>query len=301
MANYNGLLSTYVGHEMNRRAEGIEWGPKGQCVELILNGLHLGVYDLRENIRIGKDRINITPMTSFDISEDAITGGYLFTYDNTWDEINKFRSKYYNYPVMFKDPDEDILTTEQFNYLQDYINDFEYSLKNNELFAQRKYLDYIDINSFVDCWFVEEMARDSDYPIPRSVWFHKDRDGKIKQGPAWDFDGMTFSSKSLLCKTALYNNRLFQDSYFVMKVQERWPYFKSALITHEKYDTTIAEYVNLIYSQVKRSVGRDKVIWPGSNCNLDGQYNAMINGIESKLNWLEDIINSLQVSTIMPD
>ena len=64
----------------------LAWSPSCVPVELVLNGKHVGSYLLIEQVRVDKNRVDITEMTPQDNAGDAVTGGYLleldFHYDN---------------------------------------------------------------------------------------------------------------------------------------------------------------------------------------------------------------------------
>ena len=51
------LLRNDVAFEMARRV--MDWAPRGQFVELYLNGVHQGNYYLCEQIKVDKNRVNI--------------------------------------------------------------------------------------------------------------------------------------------------------------------------------------------------------------------------------------------------
>jgi hypothetical protein len=52
----------------------------------------------------------------------------------------------------------------------------------------REYADYIDIDTYIDWWLVHELAFNGEPNHPKSTYMHKDRNGKLKAGPVWDFD-----------------------------------------------------------------------------------------------------------------
>ena len=101
--------------------------PRGEYVELVLNGKHLGNYFLCEQIKVDENRVNIAEI---DAESEDVTGGYLLELDMYFDEAFKFKSSVKNLPYMFKDPDEDI-SDAMFNYLQRYINTMEDLLYND--------------------------------------------------------------------------------------------------------------------------------------------------------------------------
>ncbi len=285
---------------MGRRTESIDWCSHGKYVELILNGDFKGCYMVVEQIKIDKNRLNITEISSSDTSGDALTGGYLLTYDNTWDELYKFKSQYYDMPVMFKIPDEDIPDA-QFNYIQDYITNLEASLQDKDRLAAREYQDYIDVDSFIDQYFVWEMAGNiegasfTDFTGPRSVFYHKDRLGKLKAGPLWDFDSYYFKSKKLWCNNCQYYGTLFTEPSFVARVKEKWPRYRERL---DERGGMIA-YLDSLYSVVRPSALRDRGMWPWSPKwvgNVDAQYSLIHDNFTSKLDWLGEQIAAMKVN-----
>ena len=69
-----------------------------------------------------------------------------------------------------------------------YINEFEAALYGPD-FADpdRGYAKYIDVDSWATTWLLVEMTKNID-GFRLSTYYYKDRDGKIKQGPAWDYN-----------------------------------------------------------------------------------------------------------------
>lgn len=297
------FFGNLMGYELGRRTESIPWSPSGQYVELILNGEYKGCYLLTEQIKIDPNRLNITEIGSKDIAGDALTGGYVLTYDTTWDELFKFRSVSYNMPVMFKIPDEDI-PDEQINYVQNYINTFEALLHDPDSRSTREYMDYIDIDSFIDQWFVWEIAGKSesnlsyytDFAAPRSVYYYKDRLDKLKAGPVWDFDSYLFYEKNLRCTKCQYYGDLFKDPAFVARVKEKWPIYRANLDASGGMVT----YLDNLYNTVKLAARRDRQLWPWASYvgtrPVDDQYAIIQSGIMPKINWLESQINAMVVT-----
>lgn len=83
---------------------------------------------------------------------DGITGGFIMELDTYYDEVNKFRSARSDLPLMFKDPDE--VNSVQFTYMQNYVNAMEDALYDDSKFAAREFVNYMDLESFVDWWIV---------------------------------------------------------------------------------------------------------------------------------------------------
>lgn len=239
------------------RQTGLAWTPRGQFVEVVLNGKHIGNYYLCEQIKVDENRVNIKEMKAKDTKGDALTGGYLMELDIYFDEVNKFRSSIRNLPYMFKEPDEDVLQPQQQQYMENYVNELEKKLYADDWLARREYADYMDLESFVDWWFVQELTFNWEPNHPKSSYMHKDRLGKLTAGPVWDFDYMTFSphTNNFLIKDAIYYNRLFQDPAFVALVKARWSMLKPRF-------ERIYDYIYATAATLKDSEPINTKMWP---------------------------------------
>jgi len=286
LANYmdKTLMRNSVSYEIGRNCDGLSWTPGGDFVEVILNEKHIGNYYLCEQIKIDENRINI--------SKD---NGFIITADNTWDEQYKFKSKVRELPYMFKDPD--VVTDEQFNKIESYVNEMEESLYNDEKFAERDYLNYLDVNSLIDFWFVYELAMNHEPLGPRSVFMYKDGDGVFYSGPVWDFDMLTYIPSrvnSWQIKTvAMYYPRLFQDANFKNEVYLRWIKQKDKFLA-------IQSFIDLKTYQIKASESRDRTIWSFSD-NSNGEqgltYDQAVERMRKayldKLDWMDKQIKNM--------
>lgn len=129
---------------LSERMEGIGYTPRGRYVELVLNGRHMGNYYLCEQIKIGKNRVNITEMAAGESADSVIwKGGFLMEVDpydmsdeakwtnewgtyGGWNEVTpKFITDRYHMPVNFKQPDEKDISDAQYNYMRWYYNHVE--------------------------------------------------------------------------------------------------------------------------------------------------------------------------------
>ena len=247
LANYmdRTLMRNHVAFEISKSTD-LEWTPRGQFVEVMLNDTHLGNYYLCEHIKVDKNRVNITEMKSSDISETSITGGYLLEVDSYYDEVNKFKSAICDLPVMFKEPEEDVLQPKQFEYLQNYINSIEQLLYSDDFTKSDSYKSLIDEDSFIDWWFVHELTFNYEPTAPRSCYFYKNRSDVLKAGPVWDFDSWgTFTRQTTFAaKDALWFGELFKNPSFVQKVKERWSLLNPSL---RKVVSSIDDAGNNIY------------------------------------------------------
>lgn len=264
------LLANYADKTLMRndiafmfsRSIGMEYTTRDRYVELHLNGVYRGVYQLVEHIRVDNDRVNIPELSIDDTAADKISGGYLMEIDfrmhlnfcqSAFNQsiypycaggVNALRnedycmdSSYGMNPFCLKNP-EDLLLPEwsaQRNYITQYFNDTEAALFGND-FADPVvgYAAYIDVDSAVNYYIINELFKNVDGAVA-SAFLHKKRDGKLFFGPIWDFDlGLGNAGYDDVDKTygwhirkAPWFDRLFQDPAFDAKVKARWQELKA--------------------------------------------------------------------------
>ena len=266
----------------------LAWTPGCVPVELVLNGKHVGSYLLIEQVRVDKNRVNITEMTAEDKEGDAVTGGYLleldFHYDNEVQWIDPHGRGYGiggGVPFGVKYPDPEDLTQPQLDYIKQYVFDAAEALYGDDFQDPEKgWRAYIDEDSFIDYWIVFEVMGNHELGNPGSVYMHKDRGGKLVAGPCWDFDwGVLSYNTSPQAKTGLVNReaiwyaRLFEDPDFKAKVEAR---FQQLLPELEKIPAYMDECEKLLTESAKLNFA----MWsPAEDASQNG--GRIINGDEN--------------------
>ncbi len=296
------LLRNAVAFEIARNTESLEWTPRGEFVEVILNGKFLGNYYLCEQIKIDENRVNVAELESTNMEGEAITGGYLLELDTYFDEVNKFRSLYgkdsdgnIGMPVNIKEPDEDVLVPAQLEYIKNYFCTAESLLYADDFPNNTPYKDYIDLESFIDWWFVYELTINGEPNHPKSSYMNKDRNGKLKAGPVWDFDWGTFKpgAASFRAKDAIWYKRLFLDPEFVSLVKKKWAASK------DKF-TAVGNFIDSTTALIKPSAEANSLQWPiSSDVNGDEKMDfdeavALMKSVYlQRIEWLDKAINGL--------
>ena len=256
----------------------LAWTPGCVPVELILNGVHMGSYLLIEQVRVDNHRVAITEMTPQDNTGDAVTGGYLLELDFHYD--NEFQWKEQNIPFAVKYPDPEDLSSQQKTYIKNYIKEVSNAIYGaNFKDPEKGYAKYLDVDSFIDYWIVYEVMCNHELGNPGSVYFHKDRNGKLTAGPCWDFDWGVLSFKTSAGETRLVNGkaiwyaRLFQDPAFKSRVLAR---FLELLPQLE----TIPDYMDECESWLAKSAELNFAMWdPSEDRSQNG--GQIINGDEN--------------------
>lgn len=145
-------------------------------------GLHLGM----EKIKRGAHRVDIQKLEPPNPS-----GGYIWVYDN--DNIEPKDVTFgpaddWDLPFQIKYPSSSKATPEDLSWLLDYINDMQAALNAPDwLTATPSYTSLIDGPNWVDYFLLVELTKNPD-GYRGSTYMHKDRDGPMRMGPAWDYN-----------------------------------------------------------------------------------------------------------------
>ena len=262
------LMRNLVSMKVSSMMTNLAWTPHCVPVEVVLNGKHKGSYLLIEQVRVDKNRVNISE-----------TGGYLFELDFHYD--NPVQWKDHNIPFSVQYPDDDDITAEQKTYAKNYIAEVSNTIYGADFKdPQNGYAKYLDVDSYIDYWIVYEVMTNHELGNPGSVYFHKDVNGKLTAGPCWDFDwGVLSFNTSPQAQTGLVNghaiwyDRLFQDPDFKAKVKARFLELKPQL-------QTIPDYMEECRALLSESAKLNFAMWnPADDKSQNG--GNIINGDEN--------------------
>ena len=281
------LLRNHIAFHIAMRTD-LDWTPHGEFVEVILNGNHIGNYYLCEHIKVDENRVNIA-----ELEETDVDGGYMMEIDTYFDEPFKFKSAVKSFPYMFKDPDE--VNESQFAFMKDFIDNLENSIYDKKRFAAREYEQYLDMDSFIDWWITYELTGTTETKHPKSTYVHKDKGGKLKAGPVWDFDWKSFrlDNEEWVTKEHLYYDVLFEDPVFVARVKERWNKHEAAL-------REISAFIEAEADRIRNSEGINYRMWPvtqNTNEDIDLSFMEAVarmkQSYEAKLEFMDREIEKL--------
>ncbi|MEI6388395.1 MAG: CotH kinase family protein [Spirochaetota bacterium] len=171
------------------------WAPRTQFVEVYadisLDGVdnveYQGVYLLVEKIKLGPARVNMTPMDAYSNAEPEITGGYILKFDiESPGDVAIITAS--GLRVLVDYPNPHYVTEAQKAYIKSYLDALEASFKSaHPEDPQAGYARFLDPGSFVDDFLLTELYKNVD-GYRRSSFMNKDRGGKLKAGPVWDYD-----------------------------------------------------------------------------------------------------------------
>ncbi len=144
-----------------------------------------GLYVLMETIKQSPDRVNLASSTET-AEPRKKKPGFIFKVDRLGPGEQGFRAGYQS--LVFVDPSESAITPKQRHRLESGINAFFSALTSPD-FRDPKlgYASYINVEEWIDQRWIQEITRNPDaYSL--STHYCLTADGKLRSGPAWDFD-----------------------------------------------------------------------------------------------------------------
>ena len=305
------LMRNYLAYEFSNRIG--RYASRTKFVELFLNDNggatienrhYVGVYLLIEKIKRGEDRVNIRSLKPADI-----TGGYILKIDKR-DPFETYFFTRYGTRLFHVYPKGHEVSAAQKAWIQNYMSEFEAALAGaNFKNPERGYAKYIDTDTFIDHFIINELFRNID-GFRNSTYMYKDRDSKLKMGPVWDFNlSMGNSSFNEGWKTdgwLIYTNpvpfwwdRLLQDKNFTRKLAKRWQALrKDELATAKLLDEIDRTAVYLSEAQ-KRNFQRWPVLGrrvfgnPGPGLpTYQQKVEQMKTWLQARLRWMDKRITS---------
>jgi len=312
------------------------YSSRSTFVELFINNSYKGVYVFMEKLKRDKNRIAINKLKSDENSGEDLTGGYILKIDKTagsnlgdgYNEQNSITSKYapqhansgQKIHFLYDYPKAKNITIEQKNYISKYMNDFENALASeNFTDANLGYAKFIDIPSFIDFFLLNELSQNVDgYRL--STYMHKDKNGKLKMGPIWDFN-LAFGNANY-CGGSNTNSwaykfnercpgdywqvpfwweKLLQDPFFVVQLKERWSVLRGDVFSEGSIITKIDGYNDIlvkagaINANFKTWQILGIYIWPNEfiGTTHSSEVTYMEDWIIDRLSWMDKAIDDL--------
>ena len=255
-------------------------------VDVVLNGIYKGSYLLTEQIEVKENRVDLDENNSV-----------MWELDSYWDDEPKFKSTAFNLPVMVKDPD---LTTEQFEYWKKDFNAFTTQFAKEPL-EGNSYVDMIDIESVAKFLITFNLVHNMEINHPKSVFLHKEGNGKYVMGPIWDFDWAydyegtsnhfgryntpLFSSSMNGVGTAFFQ-RFLQDSRVKAIYKRTWQDFKN-----NKLDALL-QYVGDYAVMLKPSVERNSELWENTR-SFDTKVKELKTWLRNRADYIDSEVSKL--------
>ncbi|RZJ67843.1 MAG: T9SS type A sorting domain-containing protein [Flavobacterium sp.] len=182
------MLRDYLSYNLARLMG--NYAPRTQYCEVVINGDYKGLYMLQEKIKADTNRVNVVKITTADTAVPNVTGGYITKADKTTggDPVAWYMDSYDGDTAFIHElPKPEDVTPLQNTYIHGQFNSLQTAAGLDNISISSGFPSLIDIPSFVDFMISSEYASNVD-SYQFSTYFHKDRAGKLRAGPIWDYN-----------------------------------------------------------------------------------------------------------------
>ncbi len=189
------LMRNYLVYSTFAESAAGYFAPRTRFVEVFFNqeagqpvsyADYRGIYLLVEKPKQGRNRVDVAKTNPLVTDPLLVQGGYVFKHDKNAPGSTQWYTATYNQFMEGHDPEA--LNTAQFNYLSGYLNAFEAALAgSNFTHPTTGYQAWLDRGTFMDAQWAVEISKQVDGYV-YSTYFNKDRGGRMKAGPLWDFN-----------------------------------------------------------------------------------------------------------------
>ena len=298
------------------------YAPRVKYIEVIVNDDYKGVYILTEKIKRDSDRVNLKKIKDSDNSLPEVTGGYIIKADKTtggdevaWTMPNS--SGWYT-DFLHHYPKTENISSQQTDYIKNVFTDLETNSENTSI--ANGYPSIIDVPSFVDYMIMAEIASNPD-SYQFSTFFHKDRGGKLRAGPVWDYN-LSYGNDLFVFdfdrsfydlwqfefgnSGAKFWKDLFYNDTFNCYLAKRW--FELTTTNQPLNYSTITSLIDEFVSLLSESQVRELQRWPPQEdwptvADQTENIAAMKIWIQNRIDWIDSNIGSFSncLNVSVPD
>jgi hypothetical protein len=284
------------------------WAAHSLFVELYLNGVYEGNYELIEKVKVDTHRVNLTELTETNISSPQVTGGYLMEIDQHEAEPYVFQTPQ-GLPIGVLDPDFSPEVPEQTAYISTYVNTAETALFSTAFTDPTQgWRAYFDETSAINFYIVNDVMGNVDAgDFYSSNYLYKDQNNPlIYMGPVWDFDisAGNVSYVPVMNPTvpwmqtqAIWYEQWFKDPGFKADVVTQW----NALKNNGVFTTWLAsirQMANSLQQSQTNNFRRWPIlgieVWPNPQAagSYQGEVDYLLNWVNLRIAYLDSLFNS---------
>ena len=297
------LMRDYLSYELARNMG--NYAARGVYCEVVINGDYKGLYVFMEKLKIDDDRINVTKMSKTDNAGALLTGGYVTKCDKTtggdpvaWNMPNA--------DFIHESPKPSDITSQQNTYIYNQFVSLKNTASASNASVSNGFPSVIDIPTFVDFMIMNELSSNADgYQF--STYFHKDRNGKLRAGPVWDFN-LTYGNDLFdwgydrsHTNVWQFNNgdntgakfwkNLFDNATFKCYLSKRWAELTA---TNQPLNySIISKLIDATVAKITEAAGREQSRWYTVGTHAT-QISNMKTWLQTRISWLTTNLSSYQ-------
>jgi len=320
------LLRNYSALHLARRLSGLGWTPLARPIHLYVNDEYIGIYLLTEEKSSAHQHLNLIANQEPALSE--------FFFEMQWranqfeqEEISYIRVNSHPYGIIGDSsadagferdslyiiayPEEELLTSEHFDYLQRFLTETGMLLRqeNFAAFSRR-----VDLGSLIDFYLVQELYKNVDAGFSNTFLQIRGQGAnrRLYHGPVWDFD--------IAAGNAYWIESANQTPFGGLYVAQRHYWYWYLIHIPEFFDLVIYRWNSVVRNEAllmiayidrlasiyqeeyERNFKRHDILglsmWPSPEHlseiqTFEGQVTFLIEFLTDRVQYLDDIFNGV--------
>ncbi|WP_027421789.1 CotH kinase family protein [Lachnobacterium bovis] len=206
---------------------------------------------------------------------------------------NQKRLTYGRLTVMY--PKKKKITKKALNYIQNDIDKIDRVVYSDDKNEFSTWDNYLDEQSFVDYFLFNELFGNYDAGN-NSTYLHKEKSGKLKMGPLWDYDGAMDNyphelnnPENIAFQNHPWFDRLIKSQKYVNHLEDRYAVMKSSIFSAKSLDNYIDGVYQFIGNAGKRDWSRWKSVY-GKNSRMKKKLDSQGYYVDRhRHNWPEEV------------
>ena len=231
-----------------------------------------GVYLMLESIKEGKHRVDLPAYSDNGTVTPALLRRDRYNVNGIMLENYATERQLTSGYLDIEYPKKDVITKKGIQNVTEQVSRFERALYSENWKDFVQYRAYIDMDSFVDYFIVNEFFLNYDAGY-NSTYIYMDYSGKLYMGPVWDFDQAMDNNATEIANlqtTAFHSapwfDRLLQDPIFTEMIIERYAELRSSILS----DASIRAFTESVIEYLGPAIDRDWARW--GYYYTDGNY-----------------------------
>lgn len=286
------------------KAAGAQYTINYQHVNLYLNGEYKGLYILTDQVKTGKDRV--------DVEDD----GFLIEEDLYYKEEPLWFSTKAGFNFSFKYPDADdgdiVRGDDNYTFITKFFSDLESALVNISV-KPEAVSSMVDYASFAKWCLIQELTGNWE---PNRFYVLESRASKLKMYPAWDpewsmglarngnphdangwyFPPVKPDNNAVIWRSRQYFTWLFNDPAFISVLKSEWNLMRPRL-------GSVSDRISEVKTKIELAQKDNFEKWPtldkcyGAALIALGSWEAEVDYVNeffaNRIIWMDNYINSL--------
>lgn len=285
------MMHNYLTQKM-AAAMGLPYTCENEYVDVVVNGEYKGTWVLTEKIQLHEERINVSEdkgvLFEIEMVYRHSCDTCVVLYENRSNPSNTVHLTLQEYKgVDIKD-----MTREQKAAAKAELDAYFQPL-NQAIYAKNSSIEtlsqYIDIDSFINWYLLNEMTRNFDSQFVTSCYCFIGNDNRLYMGPVWDFDTCYGIQDSTIdgyrVKNAPWYNALLDNPNFLKLVKDRWTEIReNGLI--DAFHHSIRQTAE----RIAQSEQLNHTLYPHSELrddSFEGSVSFFEDWLEARIEWMD--------------